>query len=104
MHDNLALFVKVRSGVGVKSNALVGGDGSQVPSDAWVHDAIVYGGRRPLLTFLRPYPVGSGRSGFLNALLTISLRVSGNGRVRYDAIRARGRIPASYYPFPSGPN
>ncbi len=60
MHDNLALFVKVRSGVGVKSDAFVGGDGSQVPRDAGVHEAIVYGGRRPLLTFLRPYPVRTG--------------------------------------------
>ncbi len=54
MHDNLALVVIVRSGVVVESNALVGGDGSQVPSDAGVHGVIVYGGRWPLLTFLLP--------------------------------------------------
>ena len=45
MHENLAYFVIVRSSVGVEGNVFVGGDGTQLPSDAGVHGAIVYGRR-----------------------------------------------------------
>ncbi len=46
MHENLAYFVIVRSGVGIEGNAFVRGDGTQLPSDARVHGAIVYGRQR----------------------------------------------------------